>query len=247
MHHEMQQFGNIRLKSLTVTPSLRHVRLPPFRFQMRFHGFRGYSAAFADGAPLSSPMAKILPRRPADARASSSPLRLRVFAGAKKQGFAFLATCRKNVKTPLAVLPASSDDKDQDKKPKASRMNETEPSEDHCPARPAWPAGGGAAGMAEVVSFDRNELREIFDLYGRKVAGGEWRDYAIDFSPQKAVFSIYRRAAEYALYRVEKHPKLARKQGLYSVVTATGLILKRGHDLSRVIAVLDKKLKLVSG
>src|SRR5208337_1149752 len=92
------------------------------------------------------------------------------------------------------------DDKDQDKKPKASCMNETEPSEDHCPARPAWPAGGGAAGMAEVVSFDRNELREIFDLYGRKVAGGEWRDYAIDFSPQKAVFSIYRLAAEYALY-----------------------------------------------
>ena len=126
-------------------------------------------------------------------------------------------------------------------------MNETEPSEDHCPARPAWQAGGGAAGMAEVVSFDRNELREIFDLYGRKVAGGEWRDYAIDFSPQKAVFSIYRRAAEYALYRIEKDPRLARKQGLYSVVTATGLILKRGHDLSRVIAVLDKRLKLVSG
>src|SRR5208282_2653201 len=138
-------------------------------------------------------------------------------------------------------------------------MSDTEPSEDHSHACPAWtgerghaalPAGGGAAapaGMAEVVSFDRNELREIFDLYGRKVAGGEWRDYAIDFSPQKAVFSIYRRAAEYALYRIEKHPKLARKQGLYSVVTATGLILKRGHDLSRVIAVLDKKLKLVSG
>jgi hypothetical protein len=138
-------------------------------------------------------------------------------------------------------------------------MSDTEPSEDHCLASPAWsgngapaplPAGGGAAaplGMADVVSFDRHELREIFDLYGRKVAGGEWRDYAIDFSSQKAVFSIYRRAAEYALYRIEKHPKLARKQGLYSVVTTTGLILKRGHDLSRVIAVLDKRLKLVSG
>jgi Protein of unknown function (DUF2794) len=138
-------------------------------------------------------------------------------------------------------------------------MSDTEPAEDHCPARPVWTgkhapaplhAGGGAAvppGMADVVSFDRHELREIFNLYGRKVAGGEWRDYAIDFSAQKAVFSIYRRAAEYALYRIEKHPKLARKQGLYSVVTATGLILKRGHDLSRVIAVLDKRLKLVSG
>jgi len=131
-------------------------------------------------------------------------------------------------------------------------MSETEPSEDHRAAGLAWAdtASGRAAapaGMAEVVSFGRNELREIFDLYGRKVASGEWRDYAIDFSSQKAVFSIYRRAAEYALYRIEKHPKLARKQGLYSIVTATGLILKRGHDLSRVIAVLDNRLQLVSG
>jgi hypothetical protein len=137
-------------------------------------------------------------------------------------------------------------------------MSDMEPAEDHRAASPAWTgkctsaplAAGGAGGTAaitDVVSFDRNELRAILDLYGRKVAGGEWRDYAIDFSSHKAVFSIYRRAAEYALYRIEKQPKLARKQGLYSVVTATGLILKRGPDLSRVIAVLDNRLKLVSG
>jgi hypothetical protein len=137
-------------------------------------------------------------------------------------------------------------------------MSDTEPAEDHCPARPVWTgkhapaplrAGGGAAvppGMADVVSFDRHELREIFNLYGRKVAGGEWRDYGIDFTPQKAVFSVYRRACEYALYRIEKNPRLARKQGAYSVVTATGLVLKCGHDLRRVIAALDTRLKLVS-
>ena len=95
------------------------------------------------------------------------------------------------------------------------------------------------------VSFDRHELREILNLYGRKVAEGEWRDYAIDFTPSLAVFSIFRRTSEMPLYRVEKNPKLARKQGLYSVVTATGLILKRGHELRNVIAVLDKKLKIV--
>ena len=130
-------------------------------------------------------------------------------------------------------------------------MSDTEPAEDSRAGAPAGRARSRPcpppAALADVVSFDRNELREIFDLYGRKVAGGEWRDYAIDFSPHKAVFSIYRRAAEYALYRIEKHPKLARKQGLYSVVTATGLILKRGHDLCRVIAVLETKLKIVSG
>jgi hypothetical protein len=95
------------------------------------------------------------------------------------------------------------------------------------------------------VAFDRFELREILNLYGRKVAAGEWRDYAMDFTPTRAVFSIYRRTSEYPLYRIEKDPKLARKQGAYSVVTQTGLILRRGHELARVISVLDKKVKLV--
>ena len=98
-----------------------------------------------------------------------------------------------------------------------------------------------------VVSFDRAELREILGLYGRKVAEGEWRDYAMDFMPHKAVFSIFRRASEFPLYRIEKDPKLARKQGAYCVVAATGLILRRGPDLGRVIAVLDRKVKLVAG
>ena len=98
---------------------------------------------------------------------------------------------------------------------------------------------------AAVVSFDRHELREIFNVYGRRVAEGEWRDYAIDFRPDKAVFSIYRRASEVPLYRVEKDPALARRQGAYAVVAATGLILKRGPDLARVLQALDKRPKLV--
>ena len=104
-----------------------------------------------------------------------------------------------------------------------------------------------SAPTQDIVTFDRHELRAILNLYGRKVAEGEWRDYAIDFSRDKAVFSIFRRASEYPLYRVEKNPKLARKQGMFSVVTTTGLILKRGHELARVIEVLDKKLRLVTG
>lgn len=99
----------------------------------------------------------------------------------------------------------------------------------------------------ETVTFDRQELRDILNLYGRKVAEGEWRDYAIDFARDMATFSIFRRASEFPIYRVVKAPKLARKQGAFSVVTATGLILKRGHDLRRVIDVLDRKLKLVTG
>ncbi len=106
------------------------------------------------------------------------------------------------------------------------------------------PLGKAAAGQA-LVPFDRRELRVIFDLYGAKVASGDWRDYAIDFTASKAVFSIFRRACETPLYRIEKNPALARRQGTYSVVDAAGLILRRGHDLSRVIGVLDRKLRLV--
>ncbi len=101
------------------------------------------------------------------------------------------------------------------------------------------------ARAAPVVSFDRLELREILNLYGRRVAEGEWRDYAIAFSPEKAVFSIYRRTSEVPIYRIEKDPSLARRQGAYAVVAATGLILKRGQDLGRVIQVIDRKPKLV--
>lgn len=110
----------------------------------------------------------------------------------------------------------------------------------------AQAASASSAKPIAQVTFDRHELREILNLYGRMVAQGEWRDYAIDFSPQLAVFSVFRRTSEMPLYRIEKNPKLARKQVMYAVVTATGLILKRGHELAKVIAVLDKKLKVVS-
>ncbi|MGD9657828.1 MAG: DUF2794 domain-containing protein [Methylocystis sp.] len=107
----------------------------------------------------------------------------------------------------------------------------------------AAPGARGDRGAA--VSFSRPELNVIFNLYGSKVAQGEWRDYAIDFTPAKAVFSIFRRASEAPLYRIEKNPALARRQGAYSVIAATGLVLRRGHDLSRVVRVLEPALRLV--
>ena len=97
------------------------------------------------------------------------------------------------------------------------------------------------------VAFDRRELRELFELYGRKVAAGEWRDYALDFLRDRAVFSVFRRTAEFPLYRIEKNPRLARRQGAYSVIAPNGLILKRGHDLGLVLKVLEKPVRLVVG
>jgi hypothetical protein len=102
------------------------------------------------------------------------------------------------------------------------------------------------APAAKIVSFDRSELQLILNLYGRQVAAGEWRDYAIDFTRDKAVFSVYRRTSEMPLYRIEKDPRLARRQGAYAVIAASGLILKRGHDLDRVLRAIDKPLRVVA-
>jgi len=99
---------------------------------------------------------------------------------------------------------------------------------------------------SHVVGFNRLELQSIFNLYGRMVAQGVWRDYAMDFSASQAVFSIFRRNGEAAFYRIVKEPKAIRRQGAYSVVAQTGLILKRGPELARVLSVLERKPKLVT-
>lgn len=94
----------------------------------------------------------------------------------------------------------------------------------------------------EQVHFDRHELRAILRLYGMMVAAGEWRDYGISALRDMAVFSVFRRTAEFPLYRIEKRPKLRLRQGLYAVVGMDGHILRRGSDLAVVLRVLEQKL-----
>ena len=111
-------------------------------------------------------------------------------------------------------------------------------------ADPSEQRGGAVSSQTSVpgkVTFNRRELDRILGLYGRMVAAGEWRDYAIDFLKDRAVFSVFRRASEVPLYRIEKRPKLRNRQGMYAVVAAGGQILKRGHDLSHVLRVLETR------
>lgn len=101
--------------------------------------------------------------------------------------------------------------------------------------------------IATRTFFDRRELQRLLRLYGAQVAAGEWRDYALDALADRALFSVYRRHSEAPLYQIEKRPENARRQGAWSVIAAGGRILKRGHDLDRVLAVLEpKRLQLVS-
>jgi len=102
----------------------------------------------------------------------------------------------------------------------------------------------GASAKAQrpsQVAFDRKELGQILSVYGRMVSAGHWKDYALDFLPDRAVFSIYRKASEHALYQIVKTPALRKKQGQFSVIAPGGLILKRGHELDMVLKVFDKK------
>ncbi len=100
---------------------------------------------------------------------------------------------------------------------------------------------------ATQVGFDRQELTRILDLYGRMVAAGKWRDYAIELGKDAAVFSAFRRAAERPEYRIEKRPDLRNRQGMWALIGEGGMVLKRGQDLAPILAPVERKLmKLVS-
>ncbi len=111
------------------------------------------------------------------------------------------------------------------------------------------PMGGGPNVIAfpghkppEQVGFDRSELTRILDLYGRMVAAGEWRDYAMDFNKDCAIFAAFRRTAEIPQMRLEKRPSLRNKQGIWALFGEQGQVLKRGQDLSNVLAPIERRL-----
>ncbi|HET7817125.1 MAG TPA: DUF2794 domain-containing protein [Sphingomicrobium sp.] len=98
-----------------------------------------------------------------------------------------------------------------------------------------------------IATFDRRELNRILDLYGRMVAAGHWRDYAIGLGPDAAVFAAFRRAAERPEVRIEKRPELRLKQGAFALVGEHGAVLKRGQDLAGVLAPLERRLMRLVG
>jgi hypothetical protein len=109
-----------------------------------------------------------------------------------------------------------------------------------------FPVPSGGARPTQV-GFDRAELQRILDLYGRMVAAGHWRDYAIDMGREAAVFSVFRRTAERPEYRFEKRPALRNRQGMWALVAEHGAVVKRGAELASVLAPVERKLlKLVA-
>lgn len=101
-------------------------------------------------------------------------------------------------------------------------------------------------GKPQQIGFEREELTRILDLYGRMVAAGHWRDYAMDFEKDFAAFCAFRRTAERPEYRIEKRPALRNRQGMWALISEAGAVLKRGHELGPVLAPVERRLlKLV--
>jgi hypothetical protein len=98
-----------------------------------------------------------------------------------------------------------------------------------------------------IARFERRELARILDLYGRMVAAGHWRDYALRIDPDIAIFAAYRRHSERPEIRIEKRPGLRMKQGVFSLVGEHGVVLKRGHELTPVLAPLERRLMRLVG
>lgn len=102
--------------------------------------------------------------------------------------------------------------------------------------------------VAAQTGFERLELMRITDLYGRMVAAGLWKDYAMQFGPDAASFAAFRRAAERPEVRIEKRPSLRERQGMWALIGEDGRVLKRGHELGPVLAPVERRLlKVVSG
>ena len=98
-----------------------------------------------------------------------------------------------------------------------------------------------------IATFDRRELSRILDLYGRMVAAGHWRDYALRIDPDVAVFAAFRRHSERPEGRIEKRPALRLKQGAFSLIGEHGAVLKRGHDLNGILAPIERRLMRLVG
>jgi hypothetical protein len=103
-------------------------------------------------------------------------------------------------------------------------------------------------GSSPQIGFERSELKRIIDLYGRMVAAGLWRDYAIEFGRDHAAFWAFRRTAENPEYKIEKRPALRGRQGMWSLIGESGLVVRRGHELGPVLAPIERRmLKVVAG
>ena len=80
--------------------------------------------------------------------------------------------------------------------------------------------------------FEKNELKIILDLYAKMVSQGSWKDYGLSISSKQVGFSVFKNAAENALYKICKNFKPKNKNLKYLITDTNGKILKNSYDLN---------------
>ena len=92
--------------------------------------------------------------------------------------------------------------------------------------------------------FEKEELKIILDLYAKMVSEGSWRDYGLSISSKQVGFSVFKNAAENALYKICKNFRPKNSNLKYLITDTNGKILKNSNDLSFLLKSTNwKKLK----
>ena len=83
--------------------------------------------------------------------------------------------------------------------------------------------------------FEKDELKIILDLYAKMVSEGSWKDYGLSISSKQVGFSVFKNAAENALYKICKNFKPKNKNLKYLIVDTNGKILKNSYGLENLL------------
>ena len=98
--------------------------------------------------------------------------------------------------------------------------------------------------IEEKQFFEKDELKIILDLYAKMVSEGSWKDYGLNISSKQVSFSVFRNAAENALYKICKNFKPKNKNLKYLITDTSGKILKNSYELQSLLKSTNwKKLQ----
>ena len=89
--------------------------------------------------------------------------------------------------------------------------------------------------------FIKKELQCILNLYAKMVSNGSWKDYGLNISNKQVSFSVFKNAAENAIYNICKNFKPNSKNLKYCITDSRGRILKNSDDLENLINKINWK------
>ena len=97
------------------------------------------------------------------------------------------------------------------------------------------------------IFFNKTELQLILNLYAKMVSSGDWKDYGLSISKREVNFNVYRRTAEFPIYKITKNLKPKNENEKYLIRGAKNETINKSESLQYLINKITwKKLKLVN-